>query len=595
MNYDEDKWKDLFREKIKQANLLESKSPVKSYNLLKESFKILQDHKFPLSNREIFEKNLIIRLDYLKKKLRPQLELEKQRLEKLDEEPSLTVDNVDMDVALSRLEDEYIKKQSKIESDANLSEEEQLDSIESLKKWKKEEELTILIQAAGGDSKNDQEEEDFEEEENIPDGEDMTSEESKIADSEESTDIEEFPDEHERRGPSLISLEPTEMEKIWEYYFLHAFRHPTPNEFYGADETEGKIDSKAQEFIMRLLQQAIDHYKKIDSTKILTEFLPGNSKVYYVGSLNGSFEAIDKLLRFFMPKIFEAQATENPLRIVFLGNICGGAPMDFHTLLFLLCFNLLNPNEVIILRGPNEDKRKISRLGLKKYITERLDEEIFPQVQNLFMRLPVAYKIESDYKSLFASHGFLPIDLDNPNNPLLLAEQKLDASHQSIAEIDPISQQIILNQIGIRMKTDTTHQPIKNSKGYKLNQAILQPLLEFNNIDLLVSGSITLQAGFKIYGGNQAIALFSTFEHKHKQVHGKILEVVYPEDSEEEDYEEEDGEEYEEGEDEEEYEEEYEEEDGEDEEEYEEEENGDTLLGEDANLVSVNLLDMDHI
>ncbi|MHA1745976.1 MAG: hypothetical protein ACTSWW_08240, partial [Promethearchaeota archaeon] len=480
MNYDEAKWKDMLREKIKQANLLETKSPVKSYNLLKESFKILQDHKFPLSNRETFEKNLIIRLDYLKKKLRPQLELEKQRLEKLDEEPSLTVDNVDMDVALSRLEDEYIKKQSKIKSDANLSEEEQLDSIESLKKWKKEEELTILIQAAGGDSKNDQEEEDFEEEENIPDGEDMTSEESKIADSEESTDIEEIPDEHERRGPSLISLEPTEMEKIWEYYFLHAFRHPTPNEFYGANETEGKIDSKAQEFIMRLLQQAIDHYKKIDSTKILTEFLPGNSKVYYVGSLVGSFEAMDKLLRFFMPKIFEAQATENPLRIVFLGNICGGAPMDFHTLLFLLCFNLLNPNEVIILRGPNEDKRKISRLGLKKYIAERLDEEIFTQVQNLFMRLPVAYKIESDYKSLFASHGFLPIDLDNPNNPLLLAEQKLDTSHQSIAEIDPISQQIILNQIGIRMKTDTTHQPIKNSKGYKLNQAILQPLLEFN-------------------------------------------------------------------------------------------------------------------
>ncbi len=64
MNYDEDKWKDLFREKIKQANFLESKSPVISYNLLKESFKILQDHKFPLSNREIFEKNLIIRLDY---------------------------------------------------------------------------------------------------------------------------------------------------------------------------------------------------------------------------------------------------------------------------------------------------------------------------------------------------------------------------------------------------------------------------------------------------------------------------------------------------------------------------------------------------
>ena len=83
MNYDEDKWKDLFREKIKQANLLEAKSPVKSYNLLKESFKILQDHKFPLSNREIFEKNLIIRLDYLKKKTQTSIRTRKTEIRKI--------------------------------------------------------------------------------------------------------------------------------------------------------------------------------------------------------------------------------------------------------------------------------------------------------------------------------------------------------------------------------------------------------------------------------------------------------------------------------------------------------------------------------
>ena len=127
---------------------------------------------------------------------------------------------------------------------------------------------------------------------------------------------------------------------------------------------------------------------------------------------------------------------------------------------------------------------------------------------------------------------------------------------------------------------------------------MIQPLVQINEVDLMIMGNITLKSGYKMYGNNMAIALFSAFEYKSKLIHGKILEIKYPADPEyfeEEIYEEEtDDEET----DEEEIEEEEmdEEETDDDEEEIDDDEEEQAgLLGEDENLVSINLIDLDQI
>ena len=205
------------------------------------------------------------------------------------------------------------------------------------------------------------------------------------------------------------------------------------------------------------------------------------------------------------------------------------------------------------------------------------------------MKLPLAYKIESDYKPLFATHGFFPIDLDNPMNLLTLTDQTLSTPHLAIADMDSISQQLISNQPGSRMKKDIPFRAVKKSKGYKINQAFIQPLLQINEISLMIMGNITFQGGYKLFGGNLAIALFSALEYKNKQIHGKFLEIVYPEDPEYPEDEIDEEEEIDEDE--------IEGETGEEEmdEENFEEEIESNLLGEDKNRVCVNLIDIDQL
>jgi hypothetical protein len=125
----------------------------------------------------------------------------------------------------------------------------------------------------------------------------------------------------------------------------------------------------------------------------------------------------------------------------------------------------------------------------------------------------------------------------------------------------------------------------------------------------MITGNITIKGGYKMFGGNSTIALISALEYKNKQIHGKFLEIVYPEDPEyfeeeifdEEETDEEESDEIESEEDEsDEIESEEDESEGDemDEEEIDDENEDKTdgsLLGEDKNRVWVNLIDLEQL
>ncbi|MHA1775129.1 MAG: metallophosphoesterase [Promethearchaeota archaeon] len=602
---------------LRKANQVESKNPLTSLEELRICYKILKYQKLNLPNEKFMLQQITNRINYLIDKLgdiaynsqissslqkssnkiegkeyRKEKEKGKEKKGKEGEEEDFNVktDISDMEQRLEKLEQDYEKRLNEIKSNEDLTKKEKKKQEITLTKWKKDQELKILTEKAMQEraeieAANTKEnvfetklEHEVSESTNYEKG--GKKPESKASKSKELS--EKFDDlEISNSKPMVKSLAPTEMEKIWEYYFLHAFNHPTPDEYYGNGE--------AKQFILQMLTQISKIYERFDPKHVNIDNLPGDSKIYFVGDILGSFEALDRLMRFFQPKIFEAQATENPLRLVFLGNFIGGTEMDLHSLLYLICFNILYPNEVILCRGTHEEQTKFNRLKLKKFILEHFDQEIIDAFYEFYTKLPIAYYIESPYRLIFAMHGYLPIDLEKSDTPLAIFEQEFQASQISIKEMDSITQQVIANIPALRMNKETMHSAISGSVGLKINQALFEPFIQANNIELMVVGNHNIKNGHRVYYNNRLIGLVSALEYKGKQIKGKILEIIFPPEPENEEEYIEDG-------DEEEY-----TEDG-DEEEFEKEElptdkavKSDSLFGSDEKNVQINLIDISKL
>ncbi|MHA1519723.1 MAG: metallophosphoesterase [Promethearchaeota archaeon] len=622
----------------------------------------MKNNKLNLPNESYFKQKLQDRVGYLIEKIgdtayrtsgaadnnTPLDSLAKKAATGTKPTDKIVIDNSDMNEHLQELEDNYNSKLQEIEENDESSQSEKQQLQKKLIIWKKNKELKLLTEQAihdqeiaeqtsdelTTDEEQDEEWEVGKENEEQDDGGDEYEETEDTIPVDANGQIDpvyesegtSFEDNDDANGvknvvsgelnttsipqgeredasevnvagkPRLKSLELTEIEKIWEFYFLHAYNHPTPDEFYG--------DGDAKQKILQMFQQIGDLYEKYDQGHILKEQLPGDSRICFVGDSNGCFNATDKLLRYFQSKIFESQATENPLRLVFLGNFIGGTVMDFHNLLYLVCFNILFPNEVLLFRGAHEDKAKAKRLKLDKYILEYFDKEILDAVHNFFEKLPIAYYVESAYKLIFATHGYLPINTDNPDEPINIHTQVLNNKTVDVKEMDPISQQLISNLPAMRMKEETNFSPIKGTAGFKINQRLFDPFVKENEIELMVVGNHTLKSGHRVYYDNQLVGLFSALEFKNKLIKGKLLEIHFPPDPEyfDEDYpeadeEEEDEEgEWEEGEEGEESEENEEgEESGEEEESSEAPAEKRSLFGVDDKEVTVTLLNIEDL
>lgn len=640
-----------FYNHLRQANHLESKNPVLCLDHLRECYKLMKYDQLNLPNEAYFMEKIQARVNYLIEKLgdnayqttevadtkTPLESLEKKAAITPSSEDQITVDTSEMDQKLLELEDAYEKKIAEIDNDSTLTEKQKKRKRAQALKVKKQQELDLLTAQAIQDQANRTFEtpdssstEDSEFQSSSGSLSHSSSLNSKISDSEpsagapsdslqegdaleqspsslpvESSETENpSPDNDGEPGtkPRLLSLEPTEIEKIWEFYFLHAYNHPAPTEFYGNG------DSKL--IIMQMFQEIGDIYDKLDITHVYKEQLPGDSRMFFVGDLNGSFEATDKLMRYFQPKIFESQATENPLRLVFLGNYIGGGQMDFHNLLYLICFNILFPKEVLLFRGTHEDSTKSKKLKLDKYILTHFDQEVLDTVHEFFEKLPVVYYVESGYKLLMATHGFFPLNLEDPEKEINLHELTFNNRTNAIKDMDSYTQQVISNTPAMRMKKDSPYSPISGTEGFKINQMYFDPFVKANNVELMIVGNHTLKNGYRVYYNNQLVGLFSALEYKQKPIKGKILEIQFPSDPEyydeeypEADEEEEDEDEEEENDEEgEEFDEELdeaEEEDDEgDEEDEDEEDNGSdssSLFGVDEKEVAITLLNVEDL
>jgi hypothetical protein len=192
------------------------------------------------------------------------------------------------------------------------------------------------------------------------------------------------------KKPRMKALKMTEIDSIWEFYFLHPLDFPKHHEYFGGDS--------AKEVILRMIQQLKEIYKNLDPNKILIQDLAGDSKFYYIGNMTKSFDDVDRIMRWAQSPIFESQGTEHPLRIVFSGNCLLNHEFDLHNLLYIMTFNLAYPREVILLQG------EISET-FEKTILEDFDKELLEEFVELCHHLPPAYYVRSTHKSIFNVHS----------------------------------------------------------------------------------------------------------------------------------------------------------------------------------------------
>lgn len=537
----------------------------------KEKLRLQQIEKERAEKARIDDKEEKIRLERIKKEKE-----EAKRLKEIQDEEERTLKELqekeekERQAALESHKQEYQEKMQAIKNDKELTKSERTQKVLDLANWHSEEEVRILTAGTGADvPSTDEELEDLEE---IRRNEELQAELDAKASKEK---------------PRMAALKSNEIDQIWEFYFLHRYNHPTPDEFYGGDN--------AKQYIQQMLHQIQDIYDQYDSSKPLIETLPGSSKLYYVG--DSTFDDNDKLLsRFFQPKIFESQANETPLRILFLGNFIGNNSMDLHNLLYIMCFNLAYPAEVIMCRGEEEELSRMEKNGFAQNVLDHFDDEILEEFKEFFVKLPIAHVVKSTYQNIIASHGGIPANINNPETPVLLSEIK-HSPHISAKKMDSYALQFILNQPNARLKKNPIKK-IAKKKGYSFNETIFSAFMKANELiteevnGMMVSSNDFSKEGHTLLWENQSISICTTSEKDDKVAKAKILEITFPADPEYPEYEYEDEEE---GEAEEEYEEEEESEGGENESEegieYEEEEEE----VDPETLVQINVLDINNL
>jgi hypothetical protein len=416
---------------------------------------------------------------------------------------------------------EVAKKLEAINSNTKLTQEQRTKKLLELDRWKAEKEIEILTAGTGASEVQKTPEELAAEEEAR-----LREERQAILDA-------------QAKKPRMRALRSNDIDEIWTFYFLHTFNHPTPDEFYG--------NGNAKQLVQQMLQQISIIYDKINSSKVFIEKIPGNARLYYVG--DSSFQDSDKLMRFFQPKIFEAQAMDTPLRIIFLGNYTGHNHMDLHNLLYVMCFNLAYPREVIMLRGQNEEISMAEKNGLAENIKKHFGQEILEEFYTFFAKLPVAHYIDSEYKKIFTVHGGVPVKPEEPIKAYPIRTLTFRSFKENLVDMDSISQQFLYNQSAPKLPRGAHIKELQGGVGYSYGQRVFTEFTRKNKIDLFVSGSKTIKEGYSMEFKNKLLNIFSNSEAGGQLINSKIVEVRFPKDPEYPEYEyDDDGEGEEEGE-----------------------------------------------
>ena len=116
-----------------------------------------------------------------------------------------------------------------------------------------------------------------------------------------------------------------------------------------------------------------------------------------VGNINGTISCLNQIM-----KNFGYPSPKNSIRYLFLGSYCCRGKNNLDTLILLMCFKMLHPNSIYLLRGMYE-VASISRLyGLYDDCRAKFSLKIWKAITRTFNFFPLAAVLDD---SCFLSHS----------------------------------------------------------------------------------------------------------------------------------------------------------------------------------------------
>jgi len=254
--------------------------------------------------------------------------------------------------------------------------------------------------------------------------------------------------------------------------------------------------------------------------------------IYYVGDTHGSFREAQIMIEYF-DKVIEKFPT---IKIVFLGDYVDRNPLDLENLTVLTAFYLLNLNNVVLLRGNHEDEEINRAYGFLANLEGNFNDpmrvrKIYSEILKYFTRLSIAHvnKMKKPHEDkalqIFAVHGGIPIDFDQPETPVQLSaiEPLLRQDATTYKYFDPYMNWLLWADPREEVNG------IINDPQTGRSQFGKEPFMKFmnaNNLDFMVRAHEKLTEGSQFFFDFHLISIFSTSYYSNRKIgSGKILRL----------------------------------------------------------------------
>ena len=313
---------------------------------------------------------------------------------------------------------------------------------------------------------------------------------------------------------------------MWQFYF----DHPPPNHL-----PRSYFDQKnAKKHLQMLISSMIEHYTHISPSRVVNvgDF-PGKSIIlYFVGDIHGNYTDLHRIISFFIDRINNWISRGYQVRIIFLGDYVDRNKMDLHALILLLLFNLKFPHNVLLLRGNHEERETNKQYGFRRTVLSRFSYSLYMKIQKMFATFPLVGLISiAERFTIFAVHGGIPINLENPECPVEIRSLELAAEKTSIKHMDLYSQQLLWNDPSETLPHPFDFYPNRFRGGtfFEFNENVFSQFMAFNQFDLMVRGHTFFPEGYQYYFHRKLLSLFSTTEYMDQKIDGKICQITFEE------------------------------------------------------------------
>ena len=222
-------------------------------------------------------------------------------------------------------------------------------------------------------------------------------------------------------------------------------------------------------------------------------------KVYIIGDIHGNLESL--------LKIVELIEKNNPLFVIFLGDIVDRGSKQLECLIVILALKQLYPLKFFILKGNHETLEMNRVYGFFKEFTQKFnDQNLFNEILMIYDSLPICAIIDN---IILCLHGGIPQDLDilKKLKDIRIKDSKttLNLNSESIFQImwnDPESE--------ILGYTESYRGPGIKSFG----EDVFNEFMRFNKLKYLIRAHECFPEGFRWFFNKRLLSIFSSANYR---------------------------------------------------------------------------------